>query len=288
MSVSSVAYEVQTGETPGMFHTTGTGFGAGLFAQGIGLGRGKDYVKFSSGGVFGGGWQNRFVVGAKGQLAEIGGMQFTSSPRALSKSGGMSMFGWRNLQGELVEKYLKNEGLLGAASKKQGHAISKGIASGAIPNSFTAALKKHPVRTGFRGLGTVMAVGMTAVDVYHGYETGGVMGAIGAGARSGLEWAAFGAGEAAFASVTGLSLGSVALPVGLAVGAAYGGYKAMKHGGEVSKNLRNMDMVTPINDPHGFGHTMRQRALMGIQKSFINGRMAMGNEGVLMASPRMR
>jgi len=279
LSISSVSYEEQTGQRAGLLHTAGFGFAGGVFSQAVGFGYGKNYIKMGQGGVFGGGWQNRFAMGAKGAASQLYGMEATKTGVGrIAKKHPASFLGWRDVQG----------GALEAAMKQPAGSAARRTALRSVPKSALGAAMKSPGRMAVRGLGSVLGLGMVAMEAYHGYQEGGVLGAATAAGKEAAMWAMMGVGETAFASMTGFSASAVFLPVAVAAGAAYGGYKAMKYGGEVSKNLRNLDMGTPMIDPHGFGHTMRQRALMGIQRSHINGRMALGSEAVIMSTGMMR
>jgi len=223
MALSSMAYRAGFGEESGAFSDVGMSFGVGALTEAIGFGRGREIIELSKGGVFGGGWKNRFLLGAKqGSLEAVG----------LEMKGTKSVFG---------------ESALG------------------------------------RWGGRLFMGGFTAYSMYEGYQQGGILGAIKGGIR---EVAVFGAmrvvGEVAGASI----LGGLSVPVAVGAAAGYGAYKALEYGQSRTRALRETEFVTPVVDPYGTGYTMRQRSLASIQKSYLNGRMAMGNEAVLLGAGR--
>jgi hypothetical protein len=124
------------------------------------------------------------------------------------------------------------------------------------------------------GGGAVTALGM-GLSIYQGYQEGGAWGAFKGGLQGAAEQAAWGIGEMALSR---LGIGGVLGPVGWVVAAGYGTYKALEYGQQKTRNLRKLEMVSPVVDPYGLGATMRQRSQMALSRSFINGRMAMGNE----------
>lgn len=135
-------------------------------------------------------------------------------------------------------------------------------------------------------------------EAYQGYQEGGIVGAakgvakgfaynyaLGyasklatvAGAKA-LGVAAVGAGvglagAAGYASLTGTSLSNVLSPLA----------RPWVH--DYAKKFRNLEMGAPVADPFGTVATMRQRSIMAIQNSRINGRGALGNEALLLWSP---
>ena len=273
MSLTSATYEGQTGQRAGFLHTLGFGFGAGMGSEAIGFGTGKDYVKLSKGGVFGGGWQNRFAMGAKGSVLQLAGMGVsTTEVGRIAQKHPFSLFGWRDIQGEMVSE----------AMKHPAKSLERKAAMQAVPRTFGQAARKRPAAMLGRAAGTAIGLAFVGAEYYRGWQEGGIIGATTAAGKEVAMWGMMGLGEAAMSSILGAGASSFVLPAAIAVGAAYGGYQALKAGKEVSKNLRHLDMVTPTTDPHGFGYTMRQRSLMAIQKSYINGRMSIGNEALLM------
>jgi hypothetical protein len=84
-------------------------------------------------------------------------------------------------------------------------------------------------------------------------------------------------GSSVMGAVSGVALGAAYFAA-----AGYAAHSVLKYGRETSRGMRQMEMGSPVVDPHGLGYTMRQRSVMAIQKSMINGRMAMGNEALLL------
>jgi hypothetical protein len=115
----------------------------------------------------------------------------------------------------------------------------------------------------------------TAYMMYEGYQQQGIW-----GAAKGLgESIAYTAAFKAAAAV----LGSAGVAAGAAVAAgAVGGYMMGEAAQAHLKSLRNVEMGAPIVDTFGTVATMRQRSLMALNQTHINGRMAIGNEGALM------
>jgi hypothetical protein len=136
--------------------------------------------------------------------------------------------------------------------------------------------------------GPLAFAAFAGVAAYEGYKRGGRAGAAVAVAGEAASFGAMAVGSTLATSV----LGSAALPVGLLVGAGYAEYQMGKQilqaGQEKVRGMRKLEMVAPVADPYGIGATMRQRSITAIQNSYINGRMAMGNEALLMATPYLR
>jgi len=151
-------------------------------------------------------------------------------------------------------------------------------------------IKERGVRAAFKGAGGKMGgmgiaghalgVGFAAHAMYTGYQEGGVTGAVGAGVRFGAEWGAMRAGIALLAKA-GIGAGVLA-PLAIAAGGAYGFYQFGEAAQEYGKQMKSLEMGAPIVDPFGTVATTRQRSLMALNNTHINGRMAMGNEGILM------
>jgi hypothetical protein len=57
---------------------------------------------------------------------------------------------------------------------------------------------------------------------------------------------------------------------------------------EHMRKYAKLEMGRPVIDQFGTGATMRQRSLMAMQRSKINGRSALGNEATLMYRPYFR
>ena len=110
-----------------------------------------------------------------------------------------------------------------------------------------------------------------AANVVHGYKTGGVSGAAGAFAEEVAMFAAF--------ELVG---SATVIGGGLVAGAAYGAYQALGAAQEHHRGLRKLEMGGTLRDPFGTISTTRQRSLMALNNSHINGRMALGQEASLM------
>ena len=158
-----------------------------------------------------------------------------------------------------------------------------GLKEGGSYRNRIRSLSKMPFRGGAKQFGGAMlgvagkALGpvMGLMAVAEGYREGGFTGAISAGATSAAEWAAT---EMVFAAVGSTMVGVAA--VGAAAG--YAGYKFMDNAAQYGKSLKKLEMGSPIVDTFGTIATTRQRSLAALQNTHINGRMALGNEGMLM------
>lgn len=147
------------------------------------------------------------------------------------------------------------------------------------------ALRKGETVKNFAGrqrgarIGNGIGLAALGISAFMGYQENGLMGAATNVAR-----------DVAFQSIgTGIynaavgAVGSVPLLIGAAVaGGAYGYYKLGEAGQKYSKKLRKLELGTDIDDSYGTISTMRQRSVMAIQNSYLNGRMALGNEASSM------
>jgi hypothetical protein len=130
-------------------------------------------------------------------------------------------------------------------------------------------------KLGLRSLGLFA----TGYETYQGYKQGGILGAakgLGTGVAYGIA-----------AQLVMSAIGSTTLGVGIAAaGVAAGGYALGEAGRSHAKGLRNIEfgggsqIMGAINS--GGAATSRQRAALALQNTHINGRMAMGNEALLM------
>ena len=123
--------------------------------------------------------------------------------------------------------------------------------------------------------GGLFTAGYMLYETMQGLRQGGIGGALRAGGKvikQNVIWD------------VGMHLASKAGVGALAVGGAavYGYYQFASAGREYAEGLRNMEMGSPIVDPFGTAATMRQRSLNALQNTHINGRMALGNEAILM------
>lgn len=221
------------------------------------LGGGKKYLSYP---VMGGGWNTRFATAAKtGALMPFG--------FEVNRRTGTSFMGWKDV---VADEFAKGPG--------------------AHPTTFSQAWRSPATRRAMVGkaFGAALAIGFTVYNAYKGYQREGWWGATKAVGKDVIMFAGFEAGQAAVASLTGYSLGSLVWPAAAVAGAAYGTYKAVEWGRDTRRGLRRLEMVSPVVDPFGTGATMRQRSIAAIQKSYINGRIAMGNEAKLLHSPMLR
>jgi hypothetical protein len=184
--------------------------------------------------------------------------------------GGMSFLGWEGERAKQVASGVEGASKFGpvgtfrTAAKGGIKSLAGTVAKGALP------------------------VGFTAFEVYQGFKEGGVWGAAKSLGKSAVMWGAQGAGEAIAASMGLGGLSSAVLPAAAIGAAAYGTYKALEYGQKKTRGLRELEFCSPIEDQFGNAATLRQRSLMAIQRGFINGRAAMGNEAMLMHTPMMR
>jgi len=117
---------------------------------------------------------------------------------------------------------------------------------------------------------------MTIYSMYEGFQEGGVLGAAGAGAEAAVMWGSM--------KAAGAVLGGSALWVAGGVAAAGYGYYAMGEAAQAHmKRLKHLEMGSAVKDPFGTAATLRSRSIAALNNSSINGRMAIGNEGFLMA-----
>ena len=192
----------------------------------------------------------------------------------------------------LLDKNSINEANRGIFSAVKDIGGGKGTYAPGIknpPRSFFQLIKSEStIGTLGRFGGAAMGMAWIGSSVYRGYQQGGLKGAALEGGKEAATWAAMGAGEAAFASLTGVSIGGIAMGAAVVGAEIYGGYRLMKHGLNHYRQMRQTEFTQPIVDPFGMGFTMRQRSLMAIQNSAVNGRLALGNEGFLTHTPLLR
>jgi len=129
---------------------------------------------------------------------------------------------------------------------------------------------------GLRTLGKALGPAMMAYGVVQGYKEGGVLGGAKAAALGTAEWAAFEVGMSA------LGLSAAATPLMAAAAAGYGAYAFADAARDYGRGLKKLEMGGPIVDQFGTVATTRQRSLQALQNTHINGRMALGNEALLM------
>jgi hypothetical protein len=135
---------------------------------------------------------------------------------------------------------------------------------------------------GQKGFGRVLGYGFAVYSAYQGYKEGGLKGAAVGVGKSVVETylmnrALFALGKASFAA-----------PVAIAAAIGYGMNKVQGYGAEKLRKHANLEMGAPVEDQFGNIATGRQRAMMAMQRSHINGRSAAGNEAALMYRPYFR
>jgi len=135
------------------------------------------------------------------------------------------------------------------------------------------------VRGAARGLlGPALGLGFTLHAAYGGWKREGLWGVGKETAVSVAEWAAI---DVAFTAVKPFI--GYAVPVAIAAGVGYGGYKALEYGARRTRAARRFDFGgMPIDDQFGTISTMRQRSLMEMQRSHGAVRGALGTEAQLM------
>lgn len=131
--------------------------------------------------------------------------------------------------------------------------------------------------------------GFIGLSAYHGYQEGGIAGAV-------VETGKHLASTYAMGAVIG-ALGGVGTIAG--VGAALGGGLAAGYFGtggtgapfvrpwtrDFARRHSALELGTPVVDNFGTVATMRQRSLQAIQNSKLSGRSALGNEAALLWTP---
>lgn len=123
------------------------------------------------------------------------------------------------------------------------------------------------------------------VSAYSGYKEGGAFGAAKSVAKDAAIWGGI---RAAGALAKGAMLNPVVLGGAAVAGLGYAGYKFGEHAQRHSRSLRNVEMGGDVVDKFGTMASIRQRSLSALNNSHVNGRMALGNEAILMASPYLR
>lgn len=145
-----------------------------------------------------------------------------------------------------------------------------------IPEAFSTGIAENGLAVGIaRGAmhtaGALFGPAFVAMDMYKGYRENGITGALVGGAKGVLE---MGMWEL-------VDIGSLlpAAPIAATAMIGYGvGEAAIAH----QKKLRRLEMGMPQIDRFGTIATSRQRSLQALQKTHINGRLALGNEALLM------
>jgi len=133
-----------------------------------------------------------------------------------------------------------------------------------------------------RAFGGALSLAATAALAYTGYQREGMWGAA-KGVGESVLW------TAGIRAVGGI-IGGATIGAGLAVAAVgVGGYALAEKGRAHRHRLRELELTAGpeiMNNIHGAGAvTMRQRSLLALQNTHINGRMAIGNEALLIHTP---
>jgi hypothetical protein len=256
------------------------GFGAllGKFEEDV-----PEYLKYSSKTL---GWKNRYLQAGMGGVAEAAGFVRHTSAEIAGGARQFSFLGKDVWAGNL--KRLYNQHAIAGPAPNPANLVASAKWSAQKTWSAAKGMKNAGVKlgdivpkgSGGRILGAGLAVGMSAYNVYSGYKTGGFSGAGRAAVREAAGMAAYKIGATA-ASSLGIGAGTLGIAaVGLAAG--YAGKVALDVGQAHYKGLKSAEFGTPFEDTSGMGATMRQRSLMAIQRSQINGRAALGNEAAIL------
>lgn len=180
---------------------------------------------------------------------------------------------------------LKSHGFLGirGGARTLGQNWSAAAARGGMKGAMgrVGALGKFAGGTAFKALPLLG----TAYFAYTGYQESGVAGAA-MGIGESVLWSA--APRILGAAIGGTAAG-IATGVVAGVGAVYGGAYVLGTLAKAhAKKLRDVEFGGgQIVDAIGSAGaaTMRQRSLSALQNTHLNGRMAMGNEALLMHTP---
>ena len=240
----------------------------------------------------GGFWSNSYES-FKGEMKGLGstaknfgvGLQGTRMGKAATE-GTLEALGWHYNKG-VSQGFLGTSGsslarrYAGLRKADVGIFQSAGKAGYRTARSGVNSLRGQGLKAGAKSIGG--GVGrfamksvpglFTAYSVMEGYQEGGVWGGIKGGAESVAMNAAF--------RMAGAALGGATTPLMIAAAAGYAGYKFLDAARDYGRNLKKVNMGAPIVDQFGTIATTRQRSLQALQNTHINGRMALGNEGML-------
>lgn len=209
----------------------------------------------------------------KGAAAEMAGWNYSKFGTDKGKSTGF--LGYKQVLSGFEKDIGIKKGSLGRLARKKGVMRAAELGAGRAGRAGISKLRmtKYGGQLAMGSLGMVFAAGA----IYSGYQEGGLMGAV----KSGGESLAIGAGMKAVAGMMGATLG-VATGVA-AVG--YGAYRLGEAGKEYKRGLRQLEFGgTHMTDALGSAGaaTSRQRAVMALQNTHLNGRMALGNEASVL------
>lgn len=128
----------------------------------------------------------------------------------------------------------------------------------------------------------IATLGLSAIS---GYQENGVTGATMNVAKEAASWGAMRAGWSVGKGVLANPFFLVPATIG-ALG--YAGYKIGQASREKARRIRNVEMGGEVIDRFGTLSTIRQRSLMALNNSHVNGRMALGNEATLLSTNYLR
>jgi len=131
---------------------------------------------------------------------------------------------------------------------------------------------------GFGKAMTGLGLAWGVADAFQAYREEGAWGA----AKSGAGSLAMGGAFRVVTGIAGRALSGFG-PVAVAAAAVYGTYALGNAAKMHVKRLKGLEMGRNIPDPFGTVSTIRQRSLQAIQNTHINGRLALGNEAMLMS-----
>ena len=213
--------------------------------------------------------------------------------------GAKESFGW-NYSGFSVRN-AKNEGFLGLSRQlKKNPIVTKNTAmvlasdaqrmGWANPNWMPPsggkynikALGRTSINVGNIGRAAGAAIfgaanlAYTGYTMYQGYQDNGVLGA------------GYAAGESVFYSSLGrlaFTYAPTVATIGAVAGAGYAGYQVGEAMQEKMRSLRRIEFGDNIAMRSAGAATTRQRSVMALQNTHLNGRMALGNEAMLIHNP---
>ena len=217
--------------------------------------------------------------------------------------GAAESFGW-SYAGSMLGTNVTSQGFLGLQESmpafraaragrplmgrmQMGRVFSKARGAGRGVFSSTSMAVAHGARqTGLRGAGKlagkaipgILGLAGTAYFAYSGYKQEGTWGAV-KGIGESVAW------SAGIRAVGGIVSNPYIIGGAVLAAGAYGVYAAGEKGQAHVKKLRELEMGGgSIMDKIGSmpAATMRQRSAMALQNSHINGRMALGNEALLL------
>ena len=176
---------------------------------------------------------------------------------------------------------------------KAGSAAFTGIERiGGYFQSATHAAGITSMKEGFgfgKGIARYIGPVFMAHAAYTGYQEGGVGGAVKNIGKEAALWYAFGAAAKVFsfgklARAAAAGVGVLGIGIGGTLAATGIGPQQLlrPYTYDHLRKHAKLEMGTPIADPFGNMATMRQRSLMAMQNSRINGMGALGNESYLL------